>query len=160
MLHTGKGHHMKTVISFTLLAVFGFSLFFLIFIPIEAYNVVRAWDWEQVEVTITKSEIERVRGRFYLNIRIRDLETDTISESVSVRYGDISLSIIFIGWLMESNLYDDQDNYPEGMITTAYRSPDGSRYVLEQNSLWLMGILFGLALIYPLFTIYHIIKNR
>lgn len=151
---------MKTIISFALLAVFGFSIFFLVFIPIEAYNVVRVRDWEAVEVEITKSEIERNRGSFYLDIRIRDLETDTISQQVSVRHGDISLSIVFIGWLTESSLYNDQDNYPEGMIITAYRSPDGSRYVLEQNSLWLMGIIFGLSLIYPLFTIYHIIKHR
>lgn len=145
---------MKQLLSYLLLALLACSIFFLIFIPMESYNVVQAWRWEEVEVEIIKSEVKTNRGRFYL-----DIERDERIQFVSVCHGDISLSIVVLRWLTNSSLYTDCDSYPVGMVTTAYRNPAGTKYLLEQNSLWLMGILFRLSLICPSFATYHIIKK-
>jgi|GEM_PF-5182454 len=154
---------MKQVVSFIMLALIGFSIFFLIFIPLESYNVIRAWDWEATHVLITKSEIERggtgTNRGFYLDIHIRDLQTETNSQRVAIRYGDIDFSIRLVSWLPFSTIRDDQSTYAEGTVTTAYRSPDGLQYVLEQNSLTLMIIIFLLSLIMPIYAGYHIITG-
>jgi len=45
------------------------------------------------------------------------------------------------------------------MTTIAYRSPDGLDYVLEQNSITLMVIIFALSLIYPVIALVSIVRS-
>ena len=151
---------LKKLRGFFLLALFLFSIFTLIVTPFEMKQTIQAQNWDSVEVEILSNEILRGSRGFYPEVRVKNLETEEISSTVSFRYGDFSHSITFLGWLANSSMYADRDKYPDGTIMTAYHSPDGKRYVLEQNSITLMLIMFSLALIYPLITIVSIWKAQ
>lgn len=145
---------LKTLWACLILTLIGVSLFSLLVAPYEIYKTVSAHKWKPVKVKIVTNQILERQNRFYPHIRIKDQETGKISQKVSVRYGDITLSFVFFGGLMGSNLYEDRDKYPVGTVVTAFRSPNNS-YVLEQNSPKTMLMMISCALAFLIFILYR-----
>ena len=143
----------------SLLFLFFLSIFLLIVAPIEIYKTIDARSWKSVEVKVISNEIAK-DDDFYLNTVILDMSNQKASSNVSIRYGEPSFTIVFFGKLIGSTYDKDKDRYRAGAVIKAYRSPDKKTYVLEQNTITEMLILFMLGLIYPGITIALAIKNR
>ena len=150
---------MKQLRGILLLAVLALSLFLLLFTPLEMYRTIKAQSWQPVDVEIVTSEIKRVWSDFTLEIQVRDLKTGAMSKRVAVRYGDIDFSLIAVATLARSTRYVDRDRYPRGRRIKAFRNPEGTSYVLEQNTITQMIIVFLLACIYPAIATAALIKK-
>ncbi len=147
---------LRQLLGFLLLCLLGFSLFFMVFVPIEIYKTIAARSWEPVEVTISSSRIIERSNRYHLELIIEEVKSKKRGSRVSVRHGDMTLSFVAFGGLLNSTLYSDRNRYPVGAVTTAYRSPDGHSYVLEQNSIDFLLVLFAIACVYPAISIWKI----
>ena len=153
-------HPLRKLYGILMLCLLGFSVFLVIFLPFEIYKTFDAHHWEPVEVRITTSRIEAVSNEYYFDIAVEEIATQKRSSRVQVRYGDINLSLVVFGDLFKSSLYRDQEVYPVGAVVTAYRSPDGNSYVLEQNAPDFMLMLFAIACIYPGIAVWRLVKTR
>ena len=150
---------MKNVKEFIFLSLFVLSIGLLVMTPIEIYKTIEARSWVPVDVIVISSQIDENHGH-YLKIEILDIEKGETNSRVSLRYGDIHLSVEVFGSLFISTLYADRARYPVGAKIKAFRSPDQSIYVLEQNTINQMLVLLLLACIYPGVTIWSIVTNR
>ena len=151
---------MKRLKGFFMLFLLGLSLFLLLFVPIEMYRTIKAQTWQPVEVEIVSIGIRRVWSDFTLEVQVRDLKTGVMSNQVAVRYGDIDLSLIAFSSLARSTKYVDLDKYARGKRIVAFRSAEGASYVLEQNTITLMTVVFLLACVYPAIAMRALIKRR
>ena len=70
------------------------------------------------------------------------------------------MSFAVFGKLINSSLLDDQMLFPGGKVVRAFRSPDKSEYVLEQNSISTVLTIFILACIYPAIAVVSIFRSR
>jgi hypothetical protein len=151
---------MKTIRNYILLGLFMFSIFTLVVAPIEIYKTIEARSWDAVGVKVITNHISSIHHDHYLKVEILDLETGKISSNVSVRYGDAHLLVEVLDYLLWSTFDTDMDRYPVGAEIKAFRSPDKTTYVLEQNSVVLMLVLILLACIYPGLTIWSVVTKR
>lgn len=128
------------------------SVLFLVIAPSEIKQILAARTWVPRKVQILRSDVVYRKktnrhgsgGGHSLKIEIWDPAENSASKSVSVRFGTFQMSLGIY-----STLERDQAKYTPGKEVTAYRSPDGNQYVLEQNKITgvVLRVLFSLLLI-------------
>ncbi|MCI5050623.1 MAG: hypothetical protein MRY32_09925 [Rickettsiales bacterium] len=149
---------MGAVFGWIAIILGGFSLFTVITAPLEMFKTYRAQGWEQIVVEmVTNDQVAEVAsGEPALSIK--DTQTQTITDQVQFRYGDLPSSLTFFGMFDVNRVFPRAHEYKPGDIVYAYRS--GKTYVIEQNTIWQSLIIWLLSFILPILIAMKLLKKK